>query len=130
MRPGDQRDTDVDVARLAERLDGIHGRVERIDTELGETAHSVGKIQARCSAHDQMTVTETRRIIACDHWRAVVDGDLKSLNEVKTQMNSTAKTVMTILSFVGIMLMLAMNMWQTSLAHQAQLRATDATHLK
>ena len=70
-----------------------------------------------------MTVSGVKQHIELDIWRDTVDNNIQSLRESRVGMKTTVSTSLSILSFIGIVLMLAMNMWQTSIANQQAQRA-------
>jgi DNA-binding transcriptional MerR regulator len=106
-------------------IQGINDRLDRLNGSVGGHEDVIVKIQNRCAAHEQMTITETRQKDRLDQWRAEMDKEIQDLREARAGMKSTVSTALSILSFVGIVLMLAISFWQATQSHQERTSAPD-----
>jgi hypothetical protein len=118
----------VELGRVGASLDALADEVRTLSGHVSEQNGRVRRIEARCAAHDQMTINDTKRVSACDGWREHVDSAIADLRESRVAVRTTTATIIQAVGFVGIVLTLVLTIWQTTLAHQAAHPATTVQH--
>lgn len=107
------------LARIEAGVQGINDRLDRLNGQVDEHGVAIGKIQARCAAHDMMSIGGSKDGLALDLWRAGVDENLRSLEKTRDEATGAAGGVLKVGQFIIILITLGLSMWSVSLATQA-----------
>jgi hypothetical protein len=117
----------MQIGTIAARLDAIHEGVRDLVNKVGAQNGRIGKIEAKCAAHDSISISRTRTEMAAEGEMVSVQARLTDLETFRSEARGAGKATLGLITQLLTIAALVVSIWAV-LLQRSETRSEAATN--